>query len=216
MFCDRRHNAFIASVLNASPSIIVRFSSSGTGHARPVSLRHLTIAGAATPDVSYIGPAYARISASLALATDLAAGVGVRLASAPFGVTVSEVIPADPDARTEERYDDGDTAEAARAQPLCRRQLGFCRNDRERWFAISAICQRSLTQSLQAAAHVLVIRMKDGRKVKLAGRSGGRGWIGPFSSPLVFTETTVAVVSIGGSGIPYAVQVSDTVTKQPS
>lgn len=123
MFCDRRHNAFIASVLNASPSIIVRFSSSGTGHARPVSLRHLTIAGAATPDVSYIGPAYARISASLALATDLAAGVGVRLASAPFGVTVSEVIPADPDARTEERYDDGDTAEAARAMVCHKRDM---------------------------------------------------------------------------------------------
>jgi hypothetical protein len=44
----------------------------------------------------------------------------------------------------------------------------------------------------------------------------GAGWIAPFSSPLVFTETAVAVASIGGSGIPYAVQVSDTVTNQPS
>jgi hypothetical protein len=57
--------------------------------------------------------------------------------------------------------------------------------------------------------------MKDDRKVKLAGRCGGRAWIAPFSSPLVFTETAAAVANIGGSGIPYAVQVSDTVTKQP-
>ena len=68
-------------------------------------LRHLTITGAAVPDVAHIGSADTGVSARLAFGAHLAAGIGIRPGLACSGLVIREIIPAKRDSRAEDNRD---------------------------------------------------------------------------------------------------------------